>query len=440
VPLTALVWIIAYGGGAVLSFVVHPIYGLFAYFLDYYGHPPLRWWGKALPRLRWSLIISLITFVAYLLKRNQIPALKITNHPQTKWLLLFVICTLLITISPLAVWPAESWEGTMTIMKFAALYFLITKIVRTKEHFCALVLVHILGVFWWGWNAFENPKRSSGRLIAIGGADTYHDNFAAAHLLGVLPFIGAGFFTGKWWEKIICLVAAPFVLNTFILCNSRGAFLAMLFAGGVALLITKGAVRRNILIALLLGGVLFYQLMDPTFIQRQQTIQSYEEDNSATGRLTAWKGAVKLIQDYPLGTGGGGYDFLSPIYIPEIVEAHGGELRTVHNTYLQAASEWGIQGFILFMGFFLSTLRELHGIRKREIQTPEGKRIALESVAITLGLCGVLAASMFINRVYGEILYVLPALAAALKNIHAQEAEVEAAETATEAKKGDRES
>ncbi len=415
--LTALAWISSYILGIFLAFV-HPIYGLFTYFMDYYAHPPLRWWGKALPDYRWSLIIAIITLIAFLIKRNYLPKLYIKKHPQTKWLILFLLNTFAVT--PMAVWGEENKQLIEVIIKITLFYLVVIQTIRTKEHFRYLMIFHILGIFDWGWNAFVDPQRKAGRLFGIGGPDSLNDNGTAAHLLAILPFLGSVFFTGKWWEKLLCIATLPFVFNTFILANSRGAFIALLVTGLMSLLITKGSLRWKTLMAMLLAGLVFYNLMDDKFIKRQQTIQTYEEDNASIERIESWKAALTLIRDHPLGTGGGGFEALSPIYIPDIVEAHEGELRNVHNTFLLVASEWGVQGFLLFMAFILSTIRGLLKIRKEAPQTPAGERVRMDSIALILGLVGILSAGFFFNRLYAESVYWLAAFAAVLRNIHAQ--------------------
>jgi probable O-glycosylation ligase (exosortase A-associated) len=386
--------------------------------MDYYAHPPLRWWGKALPDYRWSLIIAVITLVAFLIKRNSLPKLHIKNHPQTKWLILFLLNTF--AVSTIAVWEEENKQLIEVIIKVILFYLVVIKTIRTKEHFRYLMVFHILGIFDWGWNAFVDPQRKAGRLFGIGGPDSLNDNGTAAHLLAILPFLGSVFFTGKWWEKLLCIAALPFIFNTFILANSRGAFIALLVTGLMSLLLTKGTLRWKTLLAMLLAGFVFYNLVDDKFIERQQTIQTYEEDNASMERIESWKAAFSLIREHPLGTGGGGFEALSPIYIPDIVEAHDGERRNVHNTFLLVACEWGVQGFLLFMMFILSTIWGLLKIRKEAPPTPDGERVRMDSIALILGLVGILSAGFFFNRLYAESVYWLTAFAAVLRNIHAQ--------------------
>lgn len=428
--LTAIAWLIAYGAAIVFAFA-HPIYGLFGYFLDYYGHPPMRWWGKILPDYRWSLIIALVTLVAFLIKHNALAELRIRRHPQSKWLVLFLVTAFAITISPLAVWPEKSWEKITDLSKIAILYFLIIQIVRTQEHLRWLMIIQIVGVTWWGWDAFTNPHRSAGRLIGIGGPDSYNDNAASAHLVAVLPLMAAVYLTGKRWEKYLCIIGTPLVLNTFILCNSRGGLMGLAGVGIGALLLTSGKLRWQTLLGMIVGVGLLYVMADQQFLERQQTIQAYEEDASATSRIDSWKGALELVGDHPFGVGGGGFNALSPIYIPEIVEAHEGELRDVHNTFLTAACEWGIVGLFLFVMFLISTFRELNSTRKLSENHVDSQRFRIESTALILGLFGILVAGIFTTRLYAEVIYWLAAFGAVLKNVQAVELEKQLAEEAS---------
>jgi probable O-glycosylation ligase (exosortase A-associated) len=415
----ALIWLAGYFGFALLAFY-HPLFGLIGYFQDYYAHPPLRWWGDELPDLRWSLTIAIVTLIAYMVRRGSLPELEGKKHFQTKWLILLVLNAAVVTVH-VAVWEDQSWEDTTNFVKLAILYFLITKTVRTEKHFRYLILVHIIGVLYWGWNAFDDPKRSAGRLIGIGGPDSLNDNAAAAHLLAILPFIWYVFIEGRRWEKILCMVAAPFVMNAFILANSRGAVVGLIGVGIVSLFVTKGTYRRKTFLGLLLAGSLLFSLADQQFIERQQTIDDYEADNAAIERRVSWEGALRLIRDHPFGTGGGGFEFLSPIYIPEIVEARDGERRNVHNTYLQAACEWGILGLTFFVGFLFSTICELHRLRRMPASTPEQRRLYAMSIAVELGLIGIMIAGIFGSRLQSESFYWLAAFTAIIKNLYAQE-------------------
>jgi O-antigen ligase len=197
----------------------------------------------------------------------------------------------------------------------------------------------------------------------IGSADTLNDNLAAAHLLTVLPIMCVFALTAKDKRlRVLAVVAAPFIVNTFILCNSRGATVGLAAGFLMAILAARTGYRGRMIGVAIAVSILFYVLADPQFIERQQTIT---DDDAGAERIETWQGASRLLMDHPLGVGGGGFEYLSPVYIPAIVEKYDGERRSVHNTYMLVATEWGIQGFLLYAGFLGTTFWMLHRVRRR---------------------------------------------------------------------------
>jgi O-antigen ligase len=424
----AVIWLAAYIGGLALS-VTDPFLPLMSYLLDYYNHPPLRWWGDELPDLRWSLIAALVLLGAYLLHGRSLLDNRIFRHSITWWLLGFLGIALLVTPF-LAVDEARSIEYSQNLAKLVLLYCLIVGTVRTPTQYRLFVLAMIVGAMFWGFDAWQDPKRQAGRLQAIGGPDTYNDNSAASHLLTTLPFAVLYFWSAGWRRRLFGAIAILLLLNTIVLCNSRGATVALVAsaAAGVAL---AGRGRRLVLAgSILAGGFLVASLSDAPFLERQAGILDGAEDSSAQQRLDSWQGAMQLVSDHPLGVGGGGFDALSPVYIPGIVELHEGEQRAVHNTYLWIASDWGVPGLVCFVGVIVATFVTLFKTRRiaRDAETIN------DCVAMQVALIAFLVSAFFINRMYGEIFYWLAALAAARRNIAEgawAEQTVPAAETTT---------
>lgn len=418
---TPLAWLIIYFIGCLAAFI-NPYYGLLTYIFEYFNHPPMHWWGKYLPHLRWSLTVALVTFIAMFVKRK-FPQMinNVIQNSQFKWLILLLINMAIITYLN-AVSIKESERYLIMFLKLVILFLMITTLINTKKEYQLFIWLIILGCFLFGWNATMNPKLTHGRLENVGGPDTRTANFLALLMIVPLPFIGLYFFIGKRWEKILSIIIAPFILNTIILCSSRGAFLALIVAAIYMLFFYRGKTRlskKKIIFALTLGIMLFFYLTDERFWDRMKSLTQVEDTESAakvsSERLDAWIGALKLMKDHPLGTGGGGYDLLSPIYIPEIIASHRGQLRTVHNTYLLVGSDWGIQGLILFLGFLGSTFLKLRRVRKKLGENDI--RLYAESVAIECALVGILTGSIFVNRLYAESIYWLCGLAFVLEKI-----------------------
>lgn len=414
-PKFTVFWIVVYVLGLLATFV-NPVFGTYTYLFEYYLRPSLHWWGKGyLPDLRWNMIVSVLLVVMYLMRRQSLPDIGKAATGPAKFLVVLGLLTVLMT--PLAVNPERSWEASTQYLKLILFHGLIVATVRSEKAFDGFVALHMLGAGWWGLEAWRDPSRDAGRLAKVGSGDTQSDNLAAAHLLSVIPFIAVYLLTHRDRRlKGIALAVAPFVINTIILCNSRGATLGLIAATSVSLMLARSGHRLRMFGTALAMAVAVFALADPEFISRQQTTSRYEEDGSALGRLESWRGGLTLIRDYPLGAGGNGYEELSPRYIADIVEAHKGQQRAPHNTYILVASDWGIPGLMLYLGYFFALFALTREVRRR---APEGGIWYYRAVAIDVALVGMLVAGTFSDRLYGEAPYWIGGLAVALHRLQA---------------------
>jgi len=425
VPNFTIFWLVTYFGGLIAAFV-NPLYGLLDYLFEYYLRPKLHWWGdQELPDWRWNFIVATVAIAAFLIRRGSLPKMPSLHNPALKWFIALSLSMIVVTT-----WSVDfdkSWEETTAFLKLVVLYGLIVGNIRSKGMFDAFMAVHVAGAGWWGWTAYVDPKRISGRLYNVGSGDTLNDNLAAAHLLTVLPILCVFALTSKDKRlRILALITAPFIVNTFILCNSRGATVGLVAGLIVATILCKPNHRVRMLGAGAAIAVMFYALADQTFIDRQKTIS---DEDAGAERLETWRGAANLLQDHPLGVGGGGFEYLSPIYIADIVAAHDGEHRSVHNTWLLLATEWGVHSFVLYIGFLGSTMALLHRTRKL---ARGDLGFYYRSLAVQVGLVSTLTAATFSNRFLGESIYWMCGLAFALYRVSVQEFGAEAVAPASE--------
>lgn len=411
---TAAVWLLIFGLGCAAT-LYRPLFGLLTYLYVYYTNPSLHWWGEELPPLRWSYYSAILTALSYLVHGPEDGGsrVKILAHPQAKWLL--GLSALALVLTPHAVSPPVSMEYAVKLLKVAALYVLFAKILTTLLAYRRLLQVHVLGGFFWGLAAYFDPEIEGGRLTNLGGPDSDDANTTAAHVLTILPFVGYYAMAGRGWERVLCVAAAPFLVNTLVMLNSRGSILALGVAGVAAILLGWRAHRGRTLLGVAAGIVALLVLSGPKFWERQATILE-PQDKAALSRLDMWKAAVELMKDHPLGAGGHGYDLLSPVYLPEEVQRKG-TLLTVHNTYLMAGSEWGVPGLAFLLLYLLACVRELHRLRTGAARTPIQERVQLEALAMTVAFVAYLTAGFFVNRFYAEATYWLGGLTAALRTV-----------------------
>ena len=410
-------WLLLYFGGLGLA-IIHPFFPLIAYLAFYYMPPHLNWWGSPLPDLRYSLTAAAVLGLSVILLRSQLEPLKEEKNPAMRWFTAFGLNS--VTVTAWALDAARSWMYTVVLLKLVILYSLVPAAVRTPAQFDWFGTAHVVGASYWGYKAWTNPKRESGRLMAVGGVDTQNDNQAAGHLLTVIPFIALYALTEKRIvRRAVIAVCGAFVINVFILCNSRGATVGLVITAVSAIFLAGAGRRKHLIAAAILGGMTVLYLADAEFVERQQTTTN-AQDSSALSRYVIWRAGLEVLKDHPFGGGGRTFHLLSPQYLPrEMMEKYDqGTERSPHNTFIQLATDWGVQGFLLFSIFLLFTFRMLHRIRKR---AAGDSWYIYRSLAIQSALIGSLTAGFFSSRLYGESTYWMCALAFALYRIQSTE-------------------
>jgi len=215
----------------------------------------------------------------------------------------------------------------------------------------------ILSIF-----AYLEGERIDERLEGIGANDTAESNLFALLIGGVLPLMLPFIFKGKKHEKIVCLLFLPFILNAFILCNSRGAAVAILVALFYAIVVAGDKIlRKKMSIAVICLFPLFIYLTDPAYISRISTLFISEKamgdadalKEVSSGRTEIWEYGLQMAKDHPLGAGPNGFKNLARFYMPpEVLTFHPGAeygIRAAHNTYLQVLVEQGYIGTFIWI-------------------------------------------------------------------------------------------
>lgn len=414
--LRQIFFIVTYVASLIGTFV-NPVFGVMGYIFEWGHHPPLFWWGSDWPDLRWSLLISVVLLVSFAFRYGSLK--KLITEKFTIWYWLLGWWIVMIYVSKFfAVDDVASWDKVSLLPKLALLYFLIAKTPRIPKHYKWIIWMFLFVAFDFGQIATFEGKN---RMLKVSGPGAGDENAVSSHVLTAIPFLILYFFEGKKWEKFAAVISLPFILNLIILGNSRGAMLAVAAMIITGIFVSRGKVRRYFIVGLVVGSAMFLYLTNDQFWERQESISSYQKDGSASGRLKAWAAAFEMLKDYPLGAGGGGFDELNVDYVPEFAARNHGKGQTVHNTFLLVLTEWGVPGFIFFMGFIIHSLIIMLRIRKDAIYTRDPGFYATEGTALFLGMVGILAAGFFINRPYAEVIYWLSAFAIALRDIQFNE-------------------
>ena len=162
--------------------------------------------------------------------------------------------------------------------------------------------------------------------------------------------------------------------------------------------------RRKIIFGVILFGALVsaVMFMPDVWETRMRSIENYEEDGSAQGRINTWTMAYNLANARPIV--GGGFEMYTrrtfQEYAPNPEDVH-----SAHSIYFQMLGEHGYVGLLLFLAL------GLHGLAHR----PQGDRPqpgrAREAWAgnlarsIQVSLIGFAVGGAFVNISYWELQY-----------------------------------
>jgi putative inorganic carbon (hco3(-)) transporter len=405
-----------------LSFRRGPIYALIAYAVVYFipPAPNIFWWAEYIPFSRWSLLSSVILILSFFFHRDKIIVRKFRS---AHWLFLFTFFSVLtvVMVSNTVSEPSYSQK----LVTYCITVWFIIKIITTEEklRIFFLSIITLSGVL--SILAYLEGERVNARLEGIGSNDSFEANEFALLLTGILPLMLPFIFKGKKHEKIISILLLPFILNAFILCNSRGAAIS-LFAGLIyaTFVVANKLIRKKIIIATICTLPLFLYLMDPEYIERLSTLWTTEKslegehtlNQLSSGRTEIWQYGIQMVNDYPMGAGPNSFKHLARFYMPDEVltfkpDAPYG-VRAAHNTYLQILVEQGYPGFIIWIMLCLHTLLILRrGVNKLKSPAKSDSFIGFTIFGITVSFVCTLVGGLTMSRIYYEFFWWQVALA-----------------------------
>ena len=211
-------------------------------------------------------------------------------------------------------------------------------------------------------------------------------------------------------------LAATAAVGGIIGTQSRGATLA-LGAGMLVYLLFVSKRKAVVVGAIALAVAVVFAVAPSTYFSRMKTLQNVEEDSSAQGRLRAWKAAVSMAMQWPLGVGAGSFNSAFGRYFQPTEQGWGmARWISAHSMYFKVLGEYGFLGLFLLLGIlgtnFFEQLR-----MKREIAaepelhwTPE-----LWPGLLAMGMAGYSVAATFLGGVAYPHLFLLTGLTVACR-------------------------
>jgi probable O-glycosylation ligase (exosortase A-associated) len=347
--------------------------------------------------MRFALFIAVATFVGIAFTRAP-KRLPVT--PITVVLMLFVLWMNVSTA--FAIDPAASMKKWEQVMKIMLMVYIALYLLHTRQHINVLMWILAGSVAYFGIKGGLFTLRMGGEHRVFGPPNTFiaDNNAMALAIIMTVPLLRyLHLQTKERWLRW-GLVAGMFLCGVSALgSHSRGGFLAV--TAMLAFLWLKGrnkGVSGLLLILLIPFAILS---MPEAWMERMRSIQNYEVDRSAMGRLQTWGMALNLAKDRPIV--GGGFD----IYTPKVFEryAPGVIPRAAHSIYFQVLGEHGYVGLFLFLLLWLLVWRDASWII-RHARSREGLQWAADLAAmIQVSLVGYAVGGAFLNLAYYDVPY-----------------------------------
>ena len=177
--------------------------------------------------------------------------------------------------------------------------------------------------------------------------------------------------------------------------------------------------RRKVLfgIALTIGAAALIYASSAIFIQRMETIQSYQADSSAMLRLAVWRWTLEFSFVHPLGGGFNSY-LVNVIDIPPSADFPSGithQGRAFHSSYFEVLGEQGWPGFIMFVLAAASTIFHLRRLSKRTRNVPHLAWCADLSDALQSGVMVFFTSGAFVGIAFQPIIWYFFAISVSLR-------------------------
>ncbi|MDE2277584.1 MAG: putative O-glycosylation ligase, exosortase A system-associated [Burkholderiales bacterium] len=351
-------------------------------------------------------IVAITTLLGMLLSKE--PKRMIWSR-EIVVLALFVLWMGVTTI--FALYPDSAWEKYVFVIKIQILTVMTLMLLTDKERIRAFVWVIVLSLGFYG---------VKGGIFTIVHGGVYHVEGPAGTFIG-----------GNNELALALIMTVP--LMRYLQLQEPNKFVKMGLTGGMLLSIISaiGSQSRGALVGLLITGTIFWaksrrklvsgvlivvatlvvvSLMPEAWYQRMDTIDTYQQDASAMGRINAWHTAWNLAKARFTG---GGYDMWTP-EVFRVFAPHPEDVHDAHSIYFKVLGEHGFVGLILFV-----LLLALSWGKCRKIIRAVGKNAELLwardlAAMIQVSMVAYFSAGAFLGLSYYDYIYHLIALTVVL--------------------------
>lgn len=384
----------------------------FVFRYAYLGVLLWTWVGMMNPhRLGWGFmysapvgaLVGAITLIALITTRDRV---RLPKSPALLVLAIFLIWTCFTTMT--AIMVPESVSQLQKVLKIQLFIFITAAVLYKFEHIRLFIWVNVLSIGYFGVKGGLYTLRTAGGGMVLGppGSFITGNTEIALALVMIIPLLYFLYQTTPHpWLKRGLMVSMGLCALAAVGTQSRGGLVAIA-AMSVLLWWRAPHKLRNFVIFAFLAATI-WSFMPQSWHERMGTIQTYEEDASAMGRIYAWETTLNVANNHFMG---GGYYIYHPTVF-DVYAPYAGErrfdssiARAAHSIYFQVIGEHGYLGFLLFMLFWFLGWRVATRLRRGGTQdNPDDRWMYLFAGMAQVALVGYFTGAAFLSLAYWDL-------------------------------------
>lgn len=303
--------------------------------------------------------------------------------------------------------PAGDYMQWNKVMKVLGMTLVGLMVLHNKQHIFALLWVSAGSLALLGAKGGVFTLATGGNFRVWGPPGSFiedNNEFALALVMTIplLRFLQLTL-TNKWQRHALTLamlLCAFAAVGTY----SRGALLAI--SAMTVMLWWRGKNRAVTGVVILTVAVVVLSFMPEGWVMRMQTIDNFEQDRSAMGRISAWWNAWNLAFSYPFGIG---FNAARPELFARF-SPYPDYVHAAHSIYFQILGNHGFPGLILFLMVGAFAWRDARWLRKHAAAIPQARWASNLGGLVEVSMLGYAVGGAFLSLAYFDLPYILMTL------------------------------
>jgi probable O-glycosylation ligase (exosortase A-associated) len=381
------------------AILLHPYIGALLWVVFGLMNPHRLTFGPAFD-FPFAMVIAIATFVGIAFTRDH-RRLKLGGAAGVLLglLLLWVTVTTVFALTPEQANPIWS-----RVAKIFLMTFVLTSVLHTRRHVELLILAIVFSIGFYGVKGGIFTILTGGQGMVNGPEDSVimgNNSLGVANVM-IIPLFGHYYQqTRKMWLRGILVACMLLCAAATLGSYSRGALLA-LFAMG-AILWLRSSHKVVTMALLLVTALVLIPFMPERWTDRMYTIETYQQEGSAMGRIYAWRTAWNIATDRLVG---GGFDYPT-LEVMQRYSPTPNDVKVAHSIYFQVLGEHGFVGLALFLVFWIIVWRQCASVRRQARRQPGFEWAYSLMSMIQASLVGYAVGGAFLNLAFWDMPYYL---------------------------------